>query len=230
MTALFNYPPSAAVSRGVPKTRIYRHAGADKALRELFTTQVDQIIWKFKLAPETIRLSATRSVTEIQIFEVALRAETLDEDVLRALDRAIPSALIFELTYAGKRRVTAAFKRPGEADGTRRITSGYFAADWVPEGTPREPLPVAVDLGALYDRILTAIIPAPAKAGEDIRSRVARMEAVGAQTRVVERIRARLGREKQFNKRVAINAELRAAKLELERLAQASTGMAATRD
>ena len=38
------------------------------------------------------------------------------------------------------------------------------------------------------------------------------MEAIRAKTREVDRIKARLTREKQFNKRVAINAELRAAK------------------
>jgi hypothetical protein len=54
--------------------------------------------------------------------------------------------------------------------------------------------------------------------GEDIQARVARMEAIRAKTREVDRIKARLAREKQFNKRVAINAELRAARQELERL------------
>jgi hypothetical protein len=45
-------------------------------------------------------------------------------------------------------------------------------------------------------------------------------EAIAAQQKEIERIKARLGREKQFNKRVAINGELRNAKQELERLTQ----------
>jgi hypothetical protein len=53
------------------------------------------------------------------------------------------------------------------------------------------------------------------------------MEAIRAKTRDVERIKARLAREKQFNKRVAINAELRAAKLELERLPPVSGKLSA---
>jgi hypothetical protein len=44
------------------------------------------------------------------------------------------------------------------------------------------------------------------------------MEAIRAKTREVDRIKARLAREKQFNKRIAINAELRVAKQELDRL------------
>jgi hypothetical protein len=55
-------------------------------------------------------------------------------------------------------------------------------------------------------------------AGEDIQARVARMEAIPVKTREVDRIKARLAREKQFKKRVVINTELRATMLESERL------------
>ena len=79
-------------------------------------------------------------------------------------------------------------------------------------------LPVALDLGGLYDKLLTAIMPPQVRTDGAIQERVARLEAVRAQTREIERITLRLNREKQFNKRVAINAELRTAKQQLERL------------
>jgi len=202
----------------VPKNRIYEHAGASTALKDLFVTQVDQIVWKFKLAPETINLAATRAVSEIQVFGIGLRIGKLDEEVLRAIDRAIPFPLIFELTWSGKRKAVAAFKRPSEADAAKWVVSEYFATDWAPEDAPRRPLPVALNLGALYDSLLTAMMPMPATNREDIQARVARMETIRTKSREVERIRARLAREKQFNKRVAINSELRKAKQELERL------------
>ena len=120
----------------------------------------------------------------------------------------------------------------------------YFATDWTPEDAPRGPLPVALNLEALYDGMLSALLSeqaecnaayicragfgeaqqarfhrVPAVSPCPIGERVARLEAIRAKTREVERIKARLTRERQFNKRVAINAELRDAKLELERLA-----------
>ncbi|WP_037435315.1 DUF4391 domain-containing protein [Sinorhizobium fredii] len=218
MTAFFDYPKAAVFGRVVPKNRIYEHAGAGTALKDLFVTQVDQIVWKFKLAPETINLAATRTVSEIQVFGIGLRTGKLDEEVLRAIDRAIPFPLIFELTWSGKRKMVAAFKRPSEADAAKWVVSEYFATDWAQEDESRRPLPVALNLGALYDSILTSMMPVSLTTGEDIQARVARMETIRAKTREVERIKARLVREKQFNKRVAINAELRAAKQELERL------------
>jgi hypothetical protein len=227
-TVFFDYPKAAAFGRVVPKTRIYEHTGANTALKDLFVTQVDQIVWKFKLAPETINLAATRAVSEIQVFGISLRTNKLDEEVLRAIDRAIPFPLVFELTWSSKRKAVAAFKRPSEADAAKWVVSEYFATDWAPDDAPRQPLPVALNLGGLYDAILTAMMPMAKAADEDIQTRVARMEAIRAKTREVDRIKTRLAREKQFNKRVVMNAELRTAKQELERLTAGDPVGAAT--
>jgi hypothetical protein len=230
MSAFFDYPKSAAFGRVVPKSKIYEHVGANTALKDMFVREVDQIVWRFKLAPETTNLSATPAVAEIQIFGISLKAGKLDEAVLRAIDKAIPFPLIFELTWRGKRQATAAFKRPSEADSNKWVISEYFGTDWVPDDATREPLPVALDLGALYGRMLTAMMPAAAQTAEDIQTRVDRLEAIRAKTREVERITTRLVREKQYNKRVAINAELRAAKHELERLTVCETVGAVTNE
>ena len=230
----FEYPRAAAFGRVVPKNRIYEHAGAGTALRDLFVTQVDQIVWKYKLAPETTNLAATKAISEIQVFGISLRTGKLDDDVLRAIDRAIPFPLIFELSWSGKRKAVAAFKRPSEADATKWVVSAYFATDWAPDDAPRRPLPVALNLGGLYDALISALMPEVAAeaehTSEDIQTRVARMEAIRTKTREVDRIKAHLAREKQFNKRVAINAELRAARQELERLSGAAPVAATTNE
>jgi len=228
--AFFDYPKAAAFGRVVPKSRIYEHAGVGTALKDLFVTQVDQIVWKHKLAPETMNLAPTRSVSEIQLFGISLRTGKLDEEVLRAIDRAIPFPLIFELSWSGKRKAVAAFKRPSDSDSTKWVISAYFATEWAPDDAPRRPLPVALNLGGLYDALLTALMPKSTGSGEDIRARAARMEAIRGKTRELDRIKARLDREKQFNKRVAINAELRAARQELERLSGGDPVSAATNE
>lgn len=238
---LYDWPRAAAFGRVIPKNKIYEHAGANTALKDLFVREVDQIVWSHKLAPETVNLAATKQVAEIQVFRVSARTATLDNDVLRAIDKAIPFPLIFEVAHGGRVRLTAAYKRPSEADSTRWVVGHYFLGDWLSEDAPRTPLPVALNMGALYERLLEPLVagqtarlipgvgeapqapftPAEADRPVSLEERIAQAEAIKAQTREVERIKARLGREKQFNKRVAINAELRAAKQELERLTAA---------
>lgn len=247
---LYDWPRAAAFGRVIPKNKIYEHAGANTALKDLFVREVDQIIWSHKLAPETVNLAATKQVAEIQVFRITARTATLDRDVLRAIDKAIPFPLIFEVAHAGHVRLAAAYKRPSEADSARWVVGEYFQGDWQPENAPRAPLPVALNMGALYERLLEPLVagqtarlvpgmgevpqtpftPAVGPAPLSLEERIARGEAIKAKAREVERIKARLTREKQFNKRVTINAELRAAKQELERLTGGHLGAAVMND
>lgn len=247
---LYDWPRAAAFGRVVPKNKIYEHAGANTGLKDIFVREVDQIVWSYKLAPETVNLAATKQVAEIQVFRLTARTATLDAQVLRAIDKAIPFPLIFEVAHSGRVRLAAAYKRPSGADGARWVVGDYFQGDWLSDNAPRASLPVALNMGALYERLLeplvagqtarlipasgeapqTPVTPAEPERPVSLEARIAQAEAITAQTREVERIKARLGREKQFNKRVAINAELRAAKQELERLTQGHPRAAVTND
>jgi hypothetical protein len=218
MTVFFQYPKAASFGRVLPKNKIYAHANAGAKLKQLFVDEVDQIIWLYKLAPETINLSATQSVSEIQVFKINLRTSELSEEVLRAIDKAIPFPIIFELLHAGKRKAIAAYKRPSEADSSKWVVSEYFATDWEAEGNPRKPLPQALNLSSLYEALLRPLLPTTAKVDEPIAARVQRVETIRAKQREAEHIKSRLAKEKQFNKRIAINAELRDVTKELKRL------------
>lgn len=219
MTAFFTYPKSAAFGRVLPKNKIYEHTGASTALKALFVAQVDQIAWKYKLAPETINLTASKAVPEIQVFWITLKTGELSNDVLRSIDKAIPFPLLFELHYGGKRKAVATYKRPSEADSTKWVISDYFGSAWVPEDAPRAALPVTLNLAGLYEKLLAPLMPDAGAEDEPIEVRVERMELILAKERELAKVKARLAKEKQFNKRVAINAELRDIKKELKALA-----------
>jgi hypothetical protein len=219
MTAvLFDYPKKAAFGRVLPKNKIYEHGSPSAAVRQLFVRQVEQIIWQYKLAPETINLKASKAVPEIQIFSITLKGDELKPEVLHCIDRAIPFPIVFELRFDGKVKPVAGYKRPNEADASKWVISEYFDCDWVPGDTPRKPLPMVFDLEALYGQLLLPLMPYPARPGEDLQVRVERMERIRLKHRELERCEARLRKEKQFNRKVAINAELRDLKQELENL------------
>lgn len=218
MTACYDYPRRARFGRVVPKSKIYEAARVAGRVRQLFVDQVDQISWAYKLAPETINLSAAPGAPEIQVFDVRVRGAGVDHAVLHAIDKAVAFPVLFELVKSGERKFIAAYKRPSEADRAKWVVSDYFEADWEPADSPRKALPRALDLGALYDSVLSDLMPAPPHEGERLPQRVARIEAIRAKERDIAGIKARLGRETQFNKKVAINAELRQAIEDLEQL------------
>ena len=219
MTAvLFDYPKKAAFGRVLPKNKIYEHGSVSSAVRQLFVRQVEQIVWQHKLAPETVNLKASKAVPEIQIFSITLKGDELKPEVLRCIDLAIPFPIIFELRFDGKVKPVAAFKRPSEAEASKWVISEYFDGDWAPGDTPRKPLPMVFDLETLYGHLLVPLMPYPARPGEDLQTRVDRMERICLKQRELDRCEVRLRKEKQFNRKVAINAELRDLKQELENL------------
>ena len=99
--AFIGYPAQAAFGRTLPKNKVYEHSGANTRLKDLFVRQVEQIVWAFKLAPETIRLPARPGVPEIQVFSLQLKTPELHRDVLRCIDGAIPFPIMFELAFEG---------------------------------------------------------------------------------------------------------------------------------
>jgi hypothetical protein len=220
---LFEYPAKAVFGRVVPKSKIYQHTSPPSGLKELFVRQVDQIIWKYKLAPETINLPSTKAVPEIQVFHITLKNGELKKEVLRCIDKAIPFPILFELHYEGKCKPIACYKRPNEADSTKWVISDYFETGWLADNAKREKLPVVLDLGVLYENLLSPLMPYPALAEETMLERIARMEKISIKKRELEKKEAQLAREKQFNRKVEINAEIRAVKQEIESMTTATT-------
>lgn len=217
-SSLIAYPKQAAVGRLLPKSKIYEHGGANTRRKELFVQQVEKIFWAFKLAPETLHLPERPGVPEIQVFSLLLKTPDLHQDVLRSIDGAIPFPIVFELIFENKTQVIAAYKRLNEADTSRWVLSDYFSTEWLPANSERTALPIALHLSGLYEQLLHRLIPLPARPQETLAELVARVEQAQAKQREVDKTSARLVKEKQFNRKVEINAELRRQKSELDEL------------
>ncbi|MCA3215461.1 MAG: DUF4391 domain-containing protein [Burkholderiales bacterium] len=216
--AFVKYPAQAAFGRTLPKNKLYAHSRAGTRLKNLFVQQVEQIVWQFKLAPETINLPARPAVPEIQVFGIQLKTPELSFDVLRAIDQAVQFPIIFELAHAGRMQVVACHKRPSEADASRWVLSDYFASGWLADPAERGAMPVALHLGGLYEQLLRALLPLPARPHETLAEHVARLDALAAKQREADKTAAKLEKERQFNRKVAINADLRRLQTELEAL------------
>lgn len=216
--ALFSFPAQARVARVVPKSKIYEHGPVTSALRDKFVGQVEQITWAYKLAPETINLPARGGVAEIQVFDITQKMSELDEDILRAIDRAIPLPIIFQLHHEQRTRMVAAYKRPSEADASKWVIDGYVAGSWLPADSPRQALPVALDLQGLYEQLLRSLLPSPARPGESLSEQLQRLNRLRSLHSEHAKLGTRLHKEKQFNRKVALNAQLREIQNEIAEL------------
>jgi hypothetical protein len=216
--ALFDFPPQAKVGRVLPKSKIYQHGRVSAALRERFVRQVEQITWQYKLAPETINLPVRVGIEEIEVFDLALKTDVLDEDVLRAIDRAIPLPIVFQLHHGQRTRMVAAHKRPSAGEAGKWVIDGYFAGAWQPAAAARRALPMALDLHSLYEQLLRSLLPQGARAGESLPEQLARLTQLRSLQNEYKKLEALLRREKQFNRKVVLNAELRKIGVTMENL------------
>jgi len=220
---LFDYPQKAAFGRVLPKNKVYAFSKAGRRVRDLFAEEVHQIVWRFKLAPETTNIPAGPGVSEIQIFGLELKpgVEHPSESVLRCIDAAIAFPIFYEAVAQGESgqvRVLAAYKRTSEADSAKWVVGEYFSTDWQPQTTARSPLPVALNLAGLYEQMLRQLIPLPIRPGETLQALVERFEAAASKRRECELLESQLKRAKQFNRKVEINAQLWTARAEYDSL------------
>ena len=208
---MYAYPKKAAFGKSLPKKAIYEHGRPTRRVQQLFVDQIARIVWQYKLSPETTNLAAKPEVPEIQVFSITLKANQLDEAVLRCIDKAINFPIFFEISFEDRVKAVAAFKRPSEADPDKWVVGEYFESDWQ-QSNKRESLPVVLDLLRLYEQMLRRLMPYPVRIGESLKDYAERIGEIRICKGYCQKLEKQLEKEKQFNRKVEINAKLREAK------------------
>lgn len=203
---LYRWPQSAAFGRTVPKTKFYEHSNVRTALREKFVEDVQRITWAYKLAESTIRLKGTEAVPEIQVFAVETKGSDVPDDVLAAIDKSVHFPILFEVSKGEEVRMIAAQKALG--GGTPKVGT-YFSTSWTPITTARQPLPAAIDLPALYESLLTSLLPVAARRGESVSDVTGRMDRVRKLEREIAALERKLRNEPQLNRKVELRKALK---------------------
>ena len=222
---LYEYPKKTRFGKLVAKNKIYEHTNASTALKDKFVNQIDKIIWANKLAPETMNLESSDTVPEIQVFDVKLKVKDLSEELLKSIDKVIPFPIIFQLYYEDKIKIKAAYKRPSDADKNRWVVESYFETEWLDVDSPKEALPVVLNLTNLYEKMLKVLMPKITEHAihTSIKEQVSHLERYRTKEKEYEKLKIKRDKEKQFNRKAEFNAQLKSLKLELNKLKQSDT-------
>ena len=203
------YPAKAAFNRVLPKAKIYANAKPSKSIKEKFVSQIGEIVWKYKLSSDTTNLPSRDGFTEIQIFEIILKEPDIAPEVLYVIDKVIPYPILFRLRYEEQVKGVAAFKRPAADGSSKWVIEEYFETDWADATILAMPLPMALDLKTLYEQMLFAYINLPPRNGETLESLVERVRLIRKYRRELQTLVAKMRSEKQFNRKVELNAQVR---------------------
>ncbi|MDG5815500.1 DUF4391 domain-containing protein [Chitinispirillales bacterium ANBcel5] len=209
-----NLPKQAYVNKFVPKSKFYERTHLSSRLQKEFTGKIQRITWKYKLAEETVGITKTEAVTEIQIFELELKAQEIPERILKVIDKAIPYQILYKFVYNGSVAWGITLKQGNKAEN-------YYFSEW---DAPLHFDFTGIDLEKVYQKLVRAFIGADSAANRNFGELVANDAARKQLESEIIALNRRMKREKQFNRKVDLNKVLLAKKQQLEYIKQELSG------
>ena len=211
---MLKLPASTAFNRRIPKQKFYEELSLTPALRRVFVEQIHAIWWRNKIAPATANLAPGRTVTEIEVFELQLAQPSLDEGILRLIDKRIPYPILYLLTCDGRCQAWIGCQTAGQ--GSARV---YYHTAWQSQEDLNRELR-GLDTDVAYENFVRQIAGGAldAPAAEPLPQSVARDQRRRALEKQVAALQNKIHKEKQLNRQVELNGELKRLRKELEEI------------
>jgi len=199
---MLNLPKECKVDRFLPKKTFYEHVGISSTTKKEFIVDVDKITWLYKLSEDNIHVSKTKTVEEIEIFQLEMKNKIIPNNVIKAIVKGIPYKILFKIVY--KDDYCYAIK-PNE---------NIYYTEW------NEDINIdfeGLNLESIYVGIIKQIIKEEAseKSIENILVDSARIDNLNKK---INKLAQKVKSENQFDRKVALNCELNRLKKEMEEL------------
>ena len=210
---MLGFPASTEFGKRIPKQKFYENLDVSPALRRVFVDQIRLVYWRNKLAASTLNIAAGESVTEIEVFEVRLNDPQLNEAVLKQIDKEIPYHILFILTCDGKAQAWIGYKEAAASGSNAFKVSRYYHTDWMPEDELRLSID-GLNMDAVYESLVRQIAgdKLQTNSGESLKESVERDE----KKKQIAALENKMRREKQLNRQMEMNAELKKLRRSLE--------------
>lgn len=215
---MIGLPKTTQFNKRIPKQKFYENMDISPALKKVFVEQIKIIYWRNKIAATTTNLAAGNDVTELEVFEIRLNGPVIDDELLRQIDRQIPYHILFLLEYQGKYQAWIGYKEAAASGNKSFKVNGYYHTEWLTE----DELPLMLEglnVDAVYENFVRQIAGDKLKtevAGESLKESVARDKQKQTLQKQIATLQAKIRKEKQLNKQMQMNTELKKLKKELE--------------
>ena len=213
---MLGFPVSTEFNKRIPKQKFYDNLDVSPTLRRVFVDQIRLVYWRNKLAASTLNIAAGEVVSEVEVFEVRLNAPKLDEAVLKQIDKEIPYHILFILTCDGKAQAWTGYKEAAASGSNAFKVNRYYHTDWMPE----DELQLRIDglnMDTVYESLVRQIAgdKLQAESGESLKESVERDEKKKQLEKQIAALESKMRKEKQLNRRMEMNAELKKLQREL---------------
>jgi len=191
-------PVNAFVNKFIAKSKFYNRVSLSSKLQSEFTNKIQKITWKYKLAEDTIGISKTENVTEIQVFEIELKQQVIPKNVLKIIDKSIPYQILYIFTYNDDIAYGITLKE-------KNSVQHYYFSEWNQEIHFNF---TGIDLEKVYQKLIKAFITNEAKSQNSFTDIIDVDNKIKSLEIDITALETKIRKEKQFNRKVELNKTL----------------------
>lgn len=196
-----NLPIKCEVNKIIPKKIFYEKLNISLSLKKEFIHKLERIYWKYKIAEDTINITKTTDVEEIEIFELTLKEKCDIKNIINIITKKIPYIILFIIIYNDEFQYAIKFKE------------NILLTNWNEE---KDFNFVGINLKEVYNNIIREFINNESNA--NIEEIIEKNKQVEELKRKISVLKNKITREVQFNRKVELNIELINLEKELEEL------------
>ncbi len=219
---MLGLPKSTEFNRFIPKQKFYKDLYTKKSLpsktKNYFVKQIKSITWENKIDHTTMNIAKGSFVEEIEVFRVEIYDYEIDDSVLYIIDENIPYHILFVFEYNNKRKYSLSYKEISRKTETITLYK-IFQSDWVSEDEDLLKFS-GISLDNMYENLLNSISNNELDkfSGATLKERVLNSIEFEKIQKQVNNLSKKVKNEKQFNRQVELNSELKELKKKISSL------------
>ena len=198
---MLDLPKACTVKKFIPKSLFYKKVTMATSAKKEFTDVIEKITWLYKIAPDTLGVNKTDNIEELEIFEIKLKQKQLPKNVIRVITKAISYPILFVIKYQDDYCYSIKVEKSYYSNWNQNITFDFNYNN----------------LNTIYESIVKKIIKE-----EDNQSSFTEIISINDKKQELEKqiiqLKRKISQEKQFNRKVELNQELRKIEQEMEEL------------
>ena len=199
---MIELPKACVVDKFIPKKTFYEKVNIPNTIREEFIDKLSKIYWKYKISEDTINISKTENVEEIEVFELELKEKYNCKNIIRIITKNIPYPILFYI------------KLENHFQYAIRYDEEIFFSEWNDNISFTFS---GLNIEVIYDNIVKAITNIDNNV-KDLEGEIQRKNNIVKLESEIEKLENKIRFEKQFNIKVQYNEQISKLKKEIEEL------------
>lgn len=219
MDNILHFPTETIVDSVVPKTKFYRFMEVNPRMKAHFVNDVESIRWLYKLSPDTLNVTASEDMKEIEVFVATLKGGDCPTDLFTFIDTNMPRHIVFILQHGENSMLLINYKQWKDDTHTAFKITQMFASPWVPTSS----LQLLIDgqsLPRIYDNFVAQISGIGEHKAGSMEEIVALRQQIAKQEAELQKLEKRMRREPQVDVQMEMHKQAKAKRLELQQLRQ----------